>query len=230
MRKTSIALTILMTLFLFNAWNSGGRSQFLNFRLKGQDLNDEQFIEWINKQPSYNGLIQLKLDDNRLTAKSLEALGDSDIGVPYSISLANNPIGDDGAKTLGSASKFSGTAILSLPNTKITAQGLKNLFGRGSLLAAGFLMYLDLSKNDLGDTGVEIIAQSPGSKHLTDLYLDSVGMTDLGAKALAASPNFGEIRTLSISGNKLTADGVSAVRKSKNFSEEAVFYFGEEFE
>jgi len=163
-----------------------------------------------------------------LTAKSIKALGDSDIGVPYSISLANNPVGNEGAKAFTSISRFSGTRLLSLSNTKITEQGVGHLFGSDS--AIGFLLHLDLSQNDLGDTGVDIIAQYPRAKSLTELFLDDVGMTDLGAKSLAGSPSLGNVTYLSVSGNKLTAAGVSSIKSSTNFAENASFYFGETFE
>ncbi len=230
MNKIFIALTVLFSCIIFNAWDSGGRSPFINYHLKGQGLDDDRFIEWLSTQPSYNGLIQLDLDNNHLTEKAVKALGNSNIGVPNSISLANNPIGDEGAKALALASMFSGTMILSLPNTQITAQGVKYLLGSESLLLKGFLTYLDLSNNDLGDAGVEIITQSSAAKSLTVLYLENVGITDFGAIALAKSENFGNISHLYAPGNKLTAKGVSAIRNSKNFADKAVFYFGEAFE
>ena len=158
MRTKVITLMAVIPLFLFfNAGHIGGRSQFVRYNLEGQGINDAQFVEWLANQSSYNGLIQLDLDNNHLTAESVKALGDADIGVPYSISLANNPIGNEGAKALASASRFSGTMLLSLSNTRITAQGVGHLFGRGS--AIGSLFHLDLSQNDLGDIGVATIAQ-----------------------------------------------------------------------
>ena len=228
MRKARIALVTITVFCLINGLMCEGRSQFSSYYLKGQGFNDEQFAEWVKGQSNTGSLVQLNLAANSLTARSIKALVASDLENIHTLLLTDNPLGDDGAKALASSAKFSATAILFLANTQITSQGAGYLFGQDSCIR--FVEQLDLSKNDLGDTGVTIVANSHGVKKMTELYLDHVGMTDAGAMALAKSPNLGNVHYLSMSGNAVTEAGVLALKKSKSFSDTVGFFFGEALE
>jgi hypothetical protein len=78
----------------------------------------------------------------------------------------------------------------------------------------GAVYTLHLSRNPLGDEGVEAVAKSERAAQLTNLYLDRVGMTDRGAEVLAESPKLAGLLYLAVGGNELTEAGITALENS----------------
>jgi len=182
----------------------------------GRQLDDAGFARWLATQPPGSGLVVLRLDHHRLTARSLSALAASKLGSPTQLTLDGNPIGDAGAEVIAAGEAFAQLRLLRAPRTGMTARGVRHLLAGGA--APKLLEELDLSGNKLGDAGVEAIAASPHAGTLGWLYLAGVGMTDRGARALAASAHLEALRHLTVSGNPITAAGIAALRKSPHLA------------
>jgi hypothetical protein len=190
----------------------GGGPRAARYNLDGQKLGDSGFAEWLEDAGPGDGIVELRLGNNELTSAAIEALAESKLGAPEVLMLTGNPTGDAGAQAVAQSETFGGLRILYLDNTKTSAVGAKALFGGSSKLR--WLEEVVLSGNAIGDEGVAAIAASPGSAHLTGLYLVGVGMTDEGARALANSDHLGNLAQLSVSGNSLTKAGIKALRES----------------
>jgi len=193
------------------------------YRLVNQGLNDDSFAEWLAGQAAATIPIELYLADNRLGPASVEALERAAFGAPMLLALEGNPIGDEGARILGSRAWFGSLGVLQLAGTGLTAAAVEALLGTESVLSN--VETLDLSRNDLGDAGVEALARAPRTAGLTALALEAVGMGDRGAAALAASPLVRGLTSLSLADNRLTADGIAALRDSENLAE-CTLYLG----
>jgi uncharacterized protein (TIGR02996 family) len=72
------------------------------------------------------------------------------------------------------------------------------------------LAALDLSRNQLGDAGVQALSKVAFG-HLHTLALDYNRVGDRGARALAASPACARLGTLSLTGNVITNDGIASL-------------------
>lgn len=203
-----------------------GRQQVVRYRLRRQNLTDQQLAAWIAERPAAKELISLDLRENRLTHVGVEALARAQIGTATSLLLSENPIGDRGATAIATARKrFFSVNILYLANTKITAAGVRALLDEQSGLK--WIWEIDLSNNPIGDAGVEVIAKSANTQTMRSMTLSNVGMTDKGARALAASSHLGRLEDLYVDGNKLTPAGVKALKASTGLAKCTV-YVGEE--
>lgn len=200
------------------------RQQVARYRLKKQNLTDEQLVKWIAEQPEARELISLDLQENKLTHVGVEALAKAKIGTATALFLSKNPIGDKGAKAIVAGDRFFSITILYLASTKITAAGVRALLDEKTGLK--WIWELDLSNNPLKNAGVEAIAKSSCTKTMTSISLSNVGMTDKGARALAASPHLGKLENLYVDGNKLTPAGIKALKESKSLAKCEV-YVGE---
>jgi hypothetical protein len=205
-----------------------GRPQMRKYNLRDQEMGDEEFIAWLEQQEEYNGLTDLVLEGNRLTAASLAALAASEIGVFNAILLGDNPIGDRGAEILAASPAFTTVTILYLGGAGLSSVGLEPIFAADS--RPRFLRSLDLTGNDLGDQSADIIAGSALTRQITHLYLDDTGLTDRAVRVLADSPNFEVLEYLSLDGNDLTETGVAQARQENGFPQTADVYYGERFE
>jgi hypothetical protein len=205
-----------------------GRPQLLKYSLRDQGYTDQELLTWLAELETDNRLISLVLEGNQLTAVSLQAVAESGIGVIHTLLVGRNPIGDAGAEVLATGAAFSALRILYMPQTGLTAVGLRHLFGPDSELE--LLADLDLSGNRLGDEGAQILAGSRRAEGLTHLYLDNTGLTDGGALALAESPHLGALEYLSLDGNDLTGAGVSRAREIGSLPAATEIFFGEQFE
>jgi hypothetical protein len=103
-----------------------------------------------------------------------------------------------------------GLIQLDFSNNKLTAASVAAL----SKADIGSVYTLQLSRNPLGDEGVEAVLANPRTNELANLYLDHTGMTDRGARALAASPLVSSLLYLAVGGNQLSEAGVAALKNS----------------
>ncbi|XP_072893335.1 NACHT, LRR and PYD domains-containing protein 3-like [Hemitrygon akajei] len=128
--------------------------------------------------------------------------------------LGRNDLGDSGVKVVSAALRNPECKIqkLGLDNVGLTDSGAEDLVS--ALSTNPSLMWLDLSDNKLGDSGVKLVSaalRNPECKIQT-LGLEGVGLTDSGAEdlvsALSTNPSLTE---LDLSGNKLGHSGVKLV-------------------
>lgn len=80
------------------------------------------------------------------------------------------------------------------------------------------LSSLCLTSCEVGDEGVEILANARELSSLTSLFLTRTGLSDEAAKALAGSRTLTRLEVLTLGGNEELGDeGVEALAKSRNF-------------
>ncbi len=185
------------------------------FDLSDSQLTDPQFARWLAQQPDPAQPILLTLDGNQLTRAAMEALQAAPLTFLNSLSVSRNPLGDEGLRVIATGSRFESVESLALAETGVTAVGAGVVIGPDSVYG---LSSLDLSRNPLGDEGVEALAASPYGSYLRSLYLDGVGATDRGARALASSPHLADLGYLQFRGNDLTEAGIAALRASPHLA------------
>lgn len=196
-------------------------SPFVRIRYQNEGLNDEQLAAWAAEQQPSSVPVQLWLDGNQLTAAAVPALAASRLHPLMSLSMSDNPLGDEGMRALATTQYYETVGSLTLAGTGITAHGAALALGPDAVFGLG---YLDLSRNPLGDEGVAAIAKGPSATYLSGLYLADVGATDEAAKALAASPQLGALEHLDLSGNAITQAGREALAASASLAGCAVYW------
>ncbi|XP_072108221.1 LOW QUALITY PROTEIN: NACHT, LRR and PYD domains-containing protein 3-like [Mobula birostris] len=132
------------------------------------------------------------------------------------LDLSRNELGDSGVKLVSVALRNPECKIqkLGLSEVGLTDSGAEELLS--TLSTNRSLMELDLSVNDLGDSGVKLVSaalRNPECK-LQKLQLGSVGLTDSGAEdlvsTLSTNPSLTE---LELGFNSLTDRSVPALRR-----------------
>lgn len=132
----------------------------------------------------------------------------------HNVHYRDQELTDEGfAKWLGEQDRV-GLIQLDFSGNKLTAASVEAL----TKVDIGSVYTLQLSRNPIGDDGVELVAKHKRTEELANLYLDHVGMTDRGAKALAASPYVASLLYLAVGGNQLTEAGVAALKNSPNLT------------
>ncbi len=179
-------------------------------RIKDLGWSDEDFLDWLQDLSLPGALCELYFDDNLLSAASLEALSEHPLGVPLSLSLEGNPLGDMGAELIGAQPYFASLQRLNLARTGLSPQGLKGLL---RILKSGLLSDLNLSENPLGDEGLKIILESPQLQTLRQLSLNGVGLTDESVERLL-SPRLWGLESLSLAENDLSLEARAQIRES----------------
>ena len=96
----------------------------------------------------------------------------------------------------------------------------KNVNFLKNLLAFSFpdLTELDLSSNNLGDEGAEVVASSTNLPALTVLNLSLNQIGNSGTRAIATSQNFKSLRNLDLSHNLINDEGVSSIASSSQLT------------
>ncbi|XP_062895448.1 LOW QUALITY PROTEIN: NACHT, LRR and PYD domains-containing protein 12-like [Mobula hypostoma] len=130
------------------------------------------------------------------------------------LNLSGNKLGDSGVKLVSAALRNPECKLqeLWLDNVGLTDSGAEDL--ASALSTNPSLTMLDLSDNELGDSGVKLMSaalRNPECK-IRKLRLDRVGLTDSGAEdlasALSTNPSLTELR---LSDNELGDSGVKLV-------------------
>lgn len=182
-----------------------------------------------------NGLIKLLyLSDTNIDAKGMKLLANSSsLQNLEFLKLNYNNIGDEGVQSIA-RSTFNKLQGLYLVNSMIGSKGAVTLASSSSLQN---LEFLNLNHNNIGDEGVQAIANSAFNK-LQRLYLVSNMIGNAGAQFIA-EVNFSNLHELDLSRNSIDAEGVMALSKGKfpnlkslylygnNISYNAVEYLGE---
>ncbi|XP_051864843.1 NACHT, LRR and PYD domains-containing protein 3-like [Pristis pectinata] len=159
---------------------------------------------------------RLGLGWNRLTDSGAEDLA-SALSTNRSLTvldLDSNELGDSGMKLVSAALRDPECKIqeLRLGRNRLTYSGCEDL--ASALSTNRSLTELELSENNLGDLGVNLVSaalRNPECK-IQKLWLGRTRLTDSGAKHLAAALSTNRSLTeLELSGNKLEDSGVKLV-------------------
>jgi Ran GTPase-activating protein (RanGAP) involved in mRNA processing and transport len=164
-------------------------------------LGDEGTQALLNVQAEH--LRALCVARNRITAPALEALS----GAPWfgglrTLDVRGNPIGPAAGLLLGAAP----LETLEMAHTGLGDDGL------AALCKATFKpTSLDLSRCDLTDRSVELLANSPIASRLERLSLSHNAITDRGVQALVRSPHLTNVKRLFLENNRIGDAGVVAL-------------------
>ncbi|XP_043092968.1 NACHT, LRR and PYD domains-containing protein 12 [Puntigrus tetrazona] len=161
----------------------------------------------------------LRLCGCKLTAQSCESLSSvlqsSNSNILRQLDLSNNDLQDSGVKLLSEGLKSPNChlEILRLCGCKLTAQSCESLSSVLQSSNSNILRELDLSNNDLQDSGVKLLSEglkSPNS-HLEILRLCGCKLTAQSCESLSSvlqSSNSNILRELDLSNNDLQDFGV----------------------
>ena len=183
-------------------------------------------------------LTQLLFASNRLGQSSVHELANAGSRLEglERLDLSGNGIGDEGLRVLGRELRFTQLKWLGLSHVNASSDGLGALIsgsiakqvqrlelagnplqgpGLRAILGGAFpaLTHLDVSETLLGDEGLEVLLESPGSAQLVSLELKKNGLSAKGAVRLATA-RFPRLEYLSVSGNPLGESGMAALKKA----------------
>lgn len=171
-------------------------------RLTRLDLSHNHFTTAADALVERTALARLDLrhndvrDPGRLVARSwVELL------------LANNPLGDAGARRLLAAPGAWVSRVIRLDECGLTADVVPALLAAP---AAARLEELHLTGNALEDAGAARLIAGPWPR-LRTLHLAGNGLTDAFAALLERSPLFARLARLGLAGNRFSAAGVNSL-------------------
>ncbi|XP_073694426.1 NACHT, LRR and PYD domains-containing protein 12-like [Garra rufa] len=154
----------------------------------------------------------LRLCGSKLTAQSCESLSlalQSSNSVLRELDLSNNDLQDFGVKLLSDGLKSCKLEILRLSICKLTGQSCESL---SSALQSSnsVLRELDLSNNELQDSGVKLLSDGLKSCKLEILRLSKCKLTGQSFESLSSALQFSNsvLRELDLSNNDLQDSGV----------------------
>ncbi|XP_078276217.1 uncharacterized protein LOC144605049 [Rhinoraja longicauda] len=155
----------------------------------------------------------LDLWNCRIQCEGLQRLG-SALHKCQHLGLGYNDLGDSGVKLVSAALRDPKCKIqrLGLDVVGLTDSGVEDL--ASTLSTNHSLWQLDLSWNELGDSGVKLVSAALGNPDckIHRLGLNHVGLTDSGAKDLASALSTNpSLMQLDLSLNKLGDSGVKLV-------------------
>lgn len=173
-------------------------------------------VEGIRALSESNNLDELRilnLDRNQLNDSAIKALATFRGRNLESLVLAQNEIGDEGAKGLGNVEAFGQLRKLNLGCNKLSKFGIRELFAPGILSG---LHELTLSRNRLNDQGIQALAiRSKDLPKLQRLNLNDVGeISETGMKALLETAEWPNLRHLELNGNDLNSNAIQRLCKS----------------
>ncbi|XP_059816909.1 NACHT, LRR and PYD domains-containing protein 3-like [Hypanus sabinus] len=156
---------------------------------------------------------ELDLQSCHIQCEGIQRLGPG-LNKCQELRLGENDLGDSGVKLVSAALRNPECKIqtLGLRGVGLTDSGAEDLVS--ALSTNPSLTELDLSNNELGDSGVKLVSAALRNSEckIQTLWLTRVGLTDSGAEdlvsALSTNPSLTE---LELSGNKLGDSGVKLV-------------------
>ena len=156
---------------------------------------------------SQTGLITIQASAVRMTSVGAAAFASAIQSSPVKrLDLSQNEIGDEGCIRIADALRDSGLESLILCKTQITASAIAKL-EEVLRTTATTLHILDVSRNNIGDSGAEALARVLPLTRLTCLLVDTINMTKVGYKALCeAVIRTPEMVEIVFSGNRMNGD------------------------
>ncbi len=154
-------------------------------------------------------LRHLNISQNRMNTRTIKYFVEKQFSGLTSLDLSDNPLGDGGLRIFGTANGYSWRlTTLDISKTRFKGKGLKTL-GKSSNLPHlhtlvlrentitddelksfmatplfAQLTSLDLSGNQLGDSGAQVLAEAPDSLKLQTLHVRDCHLTEVGKKQL----------------------------------------------
>lgn len=161
--------------------------------------------------PYLGGLTHLSLAACQLDAHDIAALAASPglAGLTH-LDLSNNKLSDVSLETLAASTTRAGLTSLMLEGCHIDDAGLAALT---TSHPRGWTC-LDLSKNQISDVGLTVLAASPNLATLETLNLSSNEFNDEGVIALVGSPHLKRLVDLTLDYNRLVWEGSRALGES----------------
>ncbi|XP_059815733.1 NACHT, LRR and PYD domains-containing protein 3-like [Hypanus sabinus] len=158
---------------------------------------------------------QLKLEYCLIQCEGIQRLGPG-LHKCQDLRLGDNKLGDSGVKLVSAALTNPECKIqkLWLDYVGLTDSGAKDL--ASALSTNPSLAELNLSGNELGDSGVKLVSAALRDPEceMQELCLNSVGLTDSGAEDLASDLSTNpSLTVLSLASNSLTDRSIPALRR-----------------
>ncbi|XP_029109061.1 NACHT, LRR and PYD domains-containing protein 3-like isoform X2 [Scleropages formosus] len=183
--------------------------------LNDNDLQDSGVVSLLTGLANpYCKLKILRLKSCNLTAKCCEQLASaikSNTSL-IELDLSDNDLQDSGVNYISSAvvSVYSKLETLRLNSSNLTGKCCEQL--ASTISSNSSLMEVDLSDNDLQDSGVKLLSSAVVSVHskLETMRLSCCGVTEEGCFSLASAlrSNPSHLRELDMSGNHIVDSGV----------------------
>jgi uncharacterized protein (TIGR02996 family) len=157
------------------------------------------------------GLSRLRaidLSESRIQDRDALALAEGALHALEELNLEHSKITDDGALALIRSPNLARLRRLHLGRTNIGVRTIEELCRTDRLLRCGVLhLHGCKAANDM----LPIVARSPHSVHLRDLWASASPCTDATALELARSPYLAGLVKLSLVGGQIGPDGVEAL-------------------
>jgi Ran GTPase-activating protein (RanGAP) involved in mRNA processing and transport len=189
------------------------RSVFLesveDLDLSGNRLGDEG-VSLLARTPHFACLRRLNLGSNSFGPAGCQALAAATLPSLQALHLRTNRIGDEGLRWLVRSRELRGLKALHVGYNRITSLG-------ALALAEAFppwLEVLDLSWNQIGDTGAIALASGSEAPRLAALDLSYCELGDAAAQAMADSSLLENLHTLNLGTNQIGDTGLSALAGS----------------
>jgi uncharacterized protein (TIGR02996 family) len=177
----------------------------------------EEGLRNLAKQGVFQRLRSIDLSNNQLSSGSLLYLDPLLSLNPLDcLDLRGNPIGDDGVLVLVSNPVPTNLRKLFLGHCGLTDTAASSLVGNGCALAS--LRLLWLNSNQIGLSGVTILADSQNLPSLEELSLASNPLGPAGASILARSLLWQQLAILDLSECSLGDEGVTSLAFSDSKS------------
>jgi serine/threonine protein kinase/hemoglobin-like flavoprotein/Ran GTPase-activating protein (RanGAP) involved in mRNA processing and transport len=181
--------------------------------LSGRGLGDEEVVA-LADCPALSSLRQLNLALNSIGPRGAQALAESRYLERLEwLDLGHNLIGNRGVQALGRSPYLKSLRSLRLAANRIDSRGLDALANHGSRLEE-----LDLSENELGPDGSEVLTRA-GFQKLKVLRLGNTRLGADGVAVLAVSPLLAKVRVLGLEQNSMGPAGVATLVLSRNLTE-----------
>ncbi len=169
--------------------------------------------------PHLAGLRRLELRHNPIGPGGAEALAGSErLASLERLGLGDTSLGLPRLHALPRISDLLRIPILDLAGNRLGPASLKTILTRPSHLAGetgpARLRELDLSHNEIGETGARVLAECKSLEGLQTLRLAGCGLTDSAARLIANAPNLNRLTALDLANNPIIDAGFRAFLES----------------
>ena len=186
-------------------------TNLVDLDLAENDLS-ESGARAIAASPYLANLKRLELRHNPIGPGGAEALAGSDrLPSLERLGLGDTSLGAARLHALPRMADLLRVPVLDLAGNRLGPAGIKTILYRPphQVEDAGpvRLRELDLSHNEIGETGVRVLAECKALEGLQILRLTGCGITDVAARTLAAAPTLNRLLALDLSNNSVNDSG-----------------------